>query len=179
MIKFVLTTSFLLFAQNTFAQSYFQVLQTNFQDAKDVITYTDFERPGTPKARICTEVSEKTPYKETFVRVDKFTQNKEGQGPLLPPSSVTKIIYRAYSNNVFSEGVFDSATTTMNAGRTEIETKLVDSENNLTWTLQVRKAGDILIFSRAERVPGNKEEDVPDSIQQFYGYCFHQPETEQ
>lgn len=148
----------------TLAEDYYSILRREYGTANSNISESDFDRPGAPTARICLEVFEDRPTAENYVMISSYTRVLEGQGPLLPKTTITKIIYRPYNSDVFAGNQFDLV-------KTDFENKRVVSAQNdgggkITWTISIRKKGDYLIFEREYQFG-------EDSTKTSYGYCFH------
>jgi len=140
------------------APTYYDILANEFKATKQKISLKDIDRPGHPQARICIEIDREHPHAERFLLISLYTRITQGQGPLLPQITTSKVIYHPYGADVFAEHVFDNVTTT--AYSTEIRTSRAMGSSKM-WSMIVKKKDSLLLFQRDE------------GSTRYYGYCFH------
>lgn len=146
-----------------FAEDYYTILKRSFREADQAIAEIDFDRPGFPLSRICIEIHPDRPMADSYVMINRYTRVIEGQGPLLPKTTITKVIFRPYNTDVFAGYLFDQITSEFSL--TEVISRQDDGQGKIMWTISIRKLGDNLHFER-EYLAGEETKVT-------YGYCFH------
>ncbi|MEK6774674.1 MAG: hypothetical protein AABY64_12075 [Bdellovibrionota bacterium] len=146
------------------AKTYYETLKEEYSKATSPIAEADIDQAGYPFARTCIEVDPNLPMTEVFVMINRYTRISEGSGPLLPQVTITKVIYRSYNSEVFTENIFDMVTTEFSPK--EIKTWHSSTPDIKIWHVTIKKKEDSLIFKREAFVGDNK-------ARTFYGYCFH------
>ena len=109
MIRFCAALTIAFMGSTALADTYYDILKSEYGSAKGSIDFSDFDRAGHPDSKACVEVHPDQPNDELLIQVNRFTKYKEGQGPLLPGKTITKIIFRHYSTNPFNGRVFEQA----------------------------------------------------------------------
>ena len=169
MIRFCAALLVFSVASIASAETYYDILKSEYGSARDNIDFSDFDKAGHPDSKACVEIHPDRPNEELLVQVSRFTRYKEGQGPLLPGKVITKIIYRQYTTDPFRGGTFERVTSSDR--KREVVTRL-GTGDNIQWTLTARKTFDTLIFRRDQK--------SGDDTIRYFGYCYEKgaPEKE-
>lgn len=167
MIRFCAALVLSLAGTTALADTYYDILKSEYGSARDAIDFSDFDRAGHPDAKTCVEIHPDQPNEELLVQVNRFTKYKEGQGPLLPGKVITKIIFRQYSTNPFRGGEFEQITSEDRSR--EVRTELVRGEE-MVWRLSAKKTFNTIVYRRDLK----QGEDTV----RYYGYCFEKGAAE-
>ena len=157
------------------AQNYYEIIKARYAQARVAPVAADFDRVGYPLKRMCLEVQATSPASDNLISIYRFTEIKEGRGPLLPDVRLEKIVFAEYAN----PNIELAKNVKTDFGRREVSSVLSDSED-YKHTLKVRKDGDLLVFERTEvsRTPSPSDESkMVTTTKVHYGYCY--PPTEE
>jgi hypothetical protein len=146
------------------AESYYDILKTQFNSSRTAPNVDEFDRVGAPQAKICLHVRAASPNEDQLVHLYRFTEVKDGRGPLLPEKRFEKVIFTEYANPDIRSAV-DSVTTTFTA-REVVSTEA--NNPNYSVTLKVRKSDSYLLFERTEVSTTDDKTTTTTS----YGYCY-------
>lgn len=157
------------FAFQASAQTYYDILSSEFNKSADVITFSDVEPLGWPNGRICVEADPINKHNNslTYVTVSRFVRNNDGYGELLPPRQTIKILHQPVQGfgEVFApNGEFDNASSTIEVR--DLVTRTYDHQGTVITTMTLRKKGDWLLFRRI--LSSGRDQN------RLFGYCYHQ-----
>ncbi|OFZ10701.1 MAG: hypothetical protein A2Z20_12690 [Bdellovibrionales bacterium RBG_16_40_8] len=146
------------------AETYYDILKNQFNSSRTAPEINEFDRVGYPLAKICLEVKSANPDSDHLVRIFRFTEIKDGRGPLLPEKRFEKIVFTEY-NAPDIRYVIDLVKTTIT--KKEI-ISLQQNGPKDSITLKVRKYDNYLVFERtASQIFNDKTTKIVS-----YGYCY-------